>query len=39
MDSGQFAQLHHQQLQKVSEQAFTLDPDMVHELRGCLKTN
>lgn len=33
MDSGQFAWLRHQQLQKGFEQAFTLDPDVVHELK------
>ena len=33
MDSGQFAWLRHQQLQKGFEQAFTPDPDVVHELK------
>jgi len=33
MDSGQFAWLRHQQLQKRFEQAFTPDPDVVHELK------
>jgi len=33
MDSGQFAWLRHQQLQKGFEQAFTPDPEVVHELK------
>ena len=33
MDSGQFAWLRHQQLQKGFEQAFTPDPDVVHALK------
>lgn len=36
MDSGQFAWLRHQQLQKGFEQAFTPDPDVVHELKDDL---
>ena len=33
MDFGQFGWLRHHQLQKGFEQAFTPDPDVVHELK------
>ena len=33
MDFGQFAWLRHQQFQERSEQTFTPDPDVVHELK------
>ena len=33
LDSGQFGWLRHQQLQKGFEQAFTPDPDVMHELK------
>lgn len=33
MDSGQFAKLRHQQFQEGSEQAFTSNADVMHELK------